>query len=100
MTARKPSPNPATDWVKIIQAIATGITMIMMAWFSVKQKTIGETVDQVKHQTDGTLTAAKLAVAISAETTATVTKNPEDIKTAKEARAAYDAQKARENSNP
>ncbi len=54
----------------------------------------------MKHQTDGTLTAAKLAVAISAETTAAVTKNPEDIKTAKEAREAYNAQKLQERSSP
>lgn len=92
MTARKPVHVEPTDWVKIIQAISTGIVMVMVAYFGVKQKQMGESVEKVRAQTDGSVTASKLAIAISAESLAESTKKPEHKKIADEARAAYETQ--------
>lgn len=47
-------------------------------------------VDQVKHQTDGTITANLKTLAISAENLAVSTKSEKDIKAAREAWEAYD----------
>ncbi len=88
---RKPTHEP-TDWVKIINAVCTGVVMIMMAYFSVKQKNMGDMVDKVKKQTDGNVTADKLERAINAEALAEATKKPEHRKIADDARAAYETQ--------
>lgn len=92
MTARKAPHHPPTDWVRIINAIFAGVVMVMMTYFSVRQHTIGNTVEQVKKQTDGARTASLLAVAISARSLAVATKSPDDEKTALEAEAAYRTQ--------
>lgn len=89
MTARKPSPSA---WIPVIREIGLVVIMCMSGYSIYIGHQNRETVEKIESQTDGTLTAAKLAVAISAETTAAVTKDPKHVKMAEEARAAYEFQ--------
>lgn len=105
------------DWLRIIQALTVAICTVITTWGAIAASraatagkvaadeavqtrivaasevaSVKETVQQIQVQTDGTLTAAKLSVALSAEALANATKKPDHLKTAEEARAAYEAQ--------
>lgn len=89
----------ALDWGVIINAISLGIVMVLTAWVKLgfrdnrrDQARLQKTLNRVQIQTDGAITAAKLAVAISAKNLALVTKLPRDEKVAREAEAAHAAQ--------
>lgn len=79
------------DWVRIISALASAVVFVMTAYLSLTINRVESKVDHVKIQTDGVVTAAKKAIAISAENLAASTKLPKDIKAAEEAWQDYEA---------
>lgn len=90
---------PPTDWVKIITTIGIVITSIMTTYMTLKmqettmrQQRVEKTLMKVSDQSEGAVTAAKKAVAISAENLAVATGDPRDIKEAEESKQEYNAQ--------
>lgn len=83
----------AASWRSLIKEIGVVACVIITTYGAIIGTKNRETVKQISAQTDGTMTAAKLEVAILAEFLAKETGKPEYQKKAEEARAAYETQR-------
>lgn len=93
MTARK---TPPSAWIPVIQSLfkefVIGAIAIMSAWSIYIGQQNKQTVERVEKNTDGAITAALMVAMNATATTAKKTGDPDDIKIAKEAEDAYNAQ--------